>query len=380
MKITNIETLVFVDDLMDNPKFMRNNILVKVDTDEGITGVGEATIRNRELAVKAAVDDHIAPFLIGTSPFDVSKMFDRFFTRDAWRGGAVLLSAVSGIETAMWDIIGKYAGQPVYNLLGGKFKPDVRTYANGWFFECKSSEEYVEAALKTVEAGWDALKWDPPLIFKDLPEYLMVEEAAKNVYAIREAVGRDVDLLIEIHGQLSYAGAMKFAKLLEDADVMFMEEPMPPDDKEGFQKLGLKTAIPIAGGERIFTRFGYKAIINEGVLSVAQPDLTHMGGILETKLTAAMLEAAYIKFAPHNSNGIVATAAAVMVDATGPNFLIQEMGTPVLQQNERILKSGLTWKKGRFILDDSKPGLGVEVDFDTIKKFGYKRSFTELPK
>ena len=375
MKITNIETYLHYSE-------WRNLIIVKVDTDEGITGVGEATLRNHEMAVKSAIDTHVAPYTIGESPYIAGKLFDRFFSRDAWRGGSVFLSAISGIEIALWDIIAKKAGQPIYNMIGGKHHQRIRTYANGWFRGCKSGDDYVKAARSTVARGFTALKWDPLHINPQsgaVGEREMVESALENIYAVRAAVGKDVGLCVELHGALTYDGALIMANNVVDADVMFIEEPMHPDDKEGFRKLSMKAMVPIAAGERVFTRFEYKSFIAEHYHSIAQPDLTHVGGIWETKLIGAMLEGAYIQIAPHNSNGIIATMAAVAADATMPNFLIQETAIEALDLNDILLKEKATWKDGYFELTD-KPGLGIEPDWDAIKSVGYKPAFSEQRK
>jgi len=308
----------------------------------------------------------------------VSKLFDRFFTNNAWRGGAVFLSAISGIEIALWDIVGKKAGQPVYNMLGGKCNRRIRSYGNGWFRGCKTSRDYVEAAKKAVARGFTALKWDPLNVHGgdgSASEREVVEAALQNIYDIRAALGPDIGLGIELHGALTYDGAVIMANGVVDADVMFIEEPMHPDDKEGFRKLSMKAMAPIAAGERIFTRWGYKDFIKDHYHSIAQPDLTHVGGILETKMIGAMLESAYIQIAPHNSNGIIATIAAVMADATMPNFLIQETPFEVLDQNETLLKEGALWKDGYFELTD-KPGLGIEPDWNSIQSVGYKPAFS----
>lgn len=371
MKITSVETYLYYS-------VWRNLILVKVETDEGITGVGEATLRNHEVAIKSAIDEHIAPYIIGETPYIVTKLFDKFFTRDSWRGGVVFLSAISGIEIALWDIIGQKAGQPIYNMIGGKHHQRIRTYANGWFNDCKTSQDFVEAAKKTVARGFTALKWDPLFVAEinaDTRERHVVEAALENIYAVRAAVGKDIGLGIELHGALSYDGALQLANGVVDADVMFIEEPMHPDDKEGFRKLSMKAMVPIAGGERVFTRWGYKSFIAEHYHSIAQPDLTHVGGIWETKLLGGMLESAYLQIAPHNSNGIVATVAAVMADATMPNLLIQEMLVEVLDLNDSILKEGAVWKDGYMELTD-KPGLGIKPDWDAIKAGEYRPVFT----
>ena len=375
MKIATIEVIL-------RYSVWRNLIIVRVDTDEGITGIGECTLRNHEMAVKSAIEEHIAPYIIGEGPYMAGKLFDRFYSRNAWRGGPVMLSAISGIEIALWDIIAKKAGQPIYNMIGGKHHKKIRTYANGWFGGCRTNEDFVKAAKAVVDRGFTAMKWDPLHLnpANDLvSEREMVESALENVYAVRGAVGKDVDLCVELHGGLTYDGALIFANNVIDANVMFIEEPMHPDDKEGFRKLSMKAEVPIAGGERVFTRFGYKSFIAEHYHSIAQPDLTHVGGIWETKLLGAMLEAAYISIAPHNSSGIVATMASVVTDATMPNFLIQETTIEALEQNDSFLKEKAVWKDGFFELTD-KPGLGIEPDWDAIKEIGYKPAFSEQRK
>jgi len=307
------------------------------------------------------------------------RLFDRFYTQNAWRGGPVMLSAIAGIEIALWDIIAKKADQPICNMIGGKHHKRIRTYANGWFNGCKTSADYVRAAKEVVARGFTAMKWDPLNLNpanQSVSEREMVESALENVYAVRDAVGKDIDLCIELHGRLSYDGALIAASNLVDANVMFIEEPMHPDDKEGFRKLSMKSDVPIAGGERVFTRFGYKSFIAEHYHSIAQPDLTHIGGIWETKLLGAMLETAYIHIAPHNSSGIIATMANVAVDATMPNFLIQETMIEALDLNDTILNEKAVWKDGFFELTE-KPGLGIEPDWDAIKAVGYQSAFSK---
>lgn len=369
MKIIDIKTFFYFS-------YWRNLIFVRVDTDEGITGVGEATIRNKELAVRDAVENHIAPHLIGTSPFEVEAMFNKFFTRDAWRNGAVFNSAISGIEMALWDIIGKKLSVPIYNLLGGKVRDKVRLYANGWFRGCRTCEEFAKRAVETVALGFSALKWDP---LKVAPTGCSEREAVKQaigcVEAVRQSVGIEIDLCIELHGNLSYDGAVSFARQVVPYEPLFIEEPMHPDDKSGYRKLAAKSDVAVAAGERAFTRFAYKDIFEAGNLTVIQPDISHMGGIYETKKTSAMAEAYYMKVAPHNSNGPVATMANVMLDATLPNFLIQEFMFENIQLNSELLSGPFRIQDGCILLEE-KPGLGITVNFDAIAKGEYRAHFT----
>ncbi|TCL76986.1 galactonate dehydratase [Hydrogenispora ethanolica] len=369
MKITKIETYLYFSS-------WRNLTLVKVDTDEGISGVGEATCRNKELAIREAIQEHIGPRLIGTSPFDVEALFHNFFTRDPWRNGAVFNSAISGIEIALWDIIGKKLGAPVYHLMGGKMRDRIRLYANDWFKGCRTSEEFAAKAVTTVrDYGFTALKWDPLKVSAATDERERVEAGLDCVAAVRQAVGSEVDLLIELHGMLSYDGALAFVREVEDLKPLLVEEPMHPDNGDGYRKLALRANVPLAAGERSFTRWGYQSIFQAGNLSVIQPDISHMGGIHETKKVASQAETLYLKVAPHNSNGPVASMANVMLDATLPNFLIQEFMFENLELSRTLLSESFHYEDGYILLQD-KPGLGITVNFDELAKGEYKNVFS----
>ncbi len=369
MKITHIETYLFFSS-------WRNLTIVKVDTDEGITGVGEATCRNKELAIREAIQKHIGPRLIGTSPFDVEALFHNYFTRDPWRNGAVFNSALSGLEIAFWDIIGKKLGVPIYNLMGGKMRDKIRLYANDWFKPAKTIDEFVAKAVTTVnDYGFTALKWDPLKASASSGEREMVKDGLDCVAAVRQGVGEKVDLLIELHGLLSYDGALEFVRKVEPMNPLFVEEPMHPDDADGYRKLAMRANVPLAAGERSFTRWGYQPVFKAGNLSVIQPDITHTGGIHEIKKIASQAETLYLKVAPHNSNGPVATMANVVMDATLPNFLIQEFIIDNLELSKTLLSESFHYQDGYIYLQD-KPGLGITVNFDELAKGQYKDVFS----
>ncbi|QQO10735.1 mandelate racemase/muconate lactonizing enzyme family protein [Breznakiella homolactica] len=366
MKITGVKTYMHFS-------VWRNIIFVVVDTDEGISGIGEATIRNKEMAVKETIEHHLAPVLIGMSPFEIEKFFHTTFTRDPWRNGAVFNTAISGIEMAMWDIIGKHLKVPVYNLLGGKMRDTIPLYANTWFMDAKTCDDFARDAKAVVGRGFKAIKWDPLKAAPDnAGERVKVETGLACLKAVREAVGDGIELLIELHGSLSFDGGLAFARGAEQYRPMFLEEPMHPDDFAGYRKLAALSPLPIAAGERSFTRFAYRALLEEGFLSVVQPDLSHCGGILETKKIAAAAETYFMKFAPHNSSGPVVTMASAMVDATAPNFLIQEFSVENFDIKERFFKKSFTVKDGAIVLDDT-PGLGFEPDMDAIRNENYVR-------
>lgn len=366
MKVTDVQCFMHYS-------VWRNIIFVKVTTDEGIIGIGEATIRNKEMAVKAAIEEHLKPMIVGKSPFNIEEFFRISYIRDAWRGGAVFTTAISGIEMALWDIIGQKLQQPVYNLMGGRLYDEILLYANTWFMEAKGVDDFAQAASETVKKGFNGLKWDP---LKAAPEgsseKTMVKYGIECLRAVREAVGDEIALYIELHGLLSYDGALQYAIQSEKYNPEFLEEPMHPDDFTGYRKLSIKSNVPIAAGERYFTRFQHRALNEEGFYSIVQPDLTHCGGILETRKMAANAEIYGMKFAPHNSGGPVGTMASVMVDAMSPNFLVQEFSIENLDLSPRFFNQGLNIKDGSIVLDDSRVGLGLVPNWEEIEKETYR--------
>lgn len=373
MKIAKIETFM---------RFAtwRNVIMVKVTTDDGIEGIGEATLRNKEKAVYAAIENHLKPQMIGRDVYSVNHMIHEYYAKDAWRsgGGVIILTAISGVEAALWDIIGKSVGEPVYNLFGGQQRDRVRCYMNDWFRGFKGNDDFINGAKRVVSLGFTAMKWDPLMVdlsIKDMKK--RVDMALENVFAIREAVGPDVDLLIELHSQLCYDDALRFIRGVEDAKVGFIEEPVYPDDIEGFKKLAVKSKVPIAAGERIFSRYGYRYAAMREELSVAQTDLTHTGGMMETKLIGDLVRRKHMTISPHNSNNIVASVTAAMVDCTMPNFIFQEMTLDAYECNHQFIKQPVEFENGHMILPN-KPGLGIEIDWDEFLSVPYRDYFSDF--
>lgn len=363
MKITDIRIYQF-------QILHRELLFVAVDTDAGITGLGEATLREKTEAVAACIR-RAGEQLRGVSPFDIEYMFHRLFTTDRWRGGVIMNTAISALEMAMWDIIGQHAGLPVYCLLGGKMRDTVPIYGNAWAMH-DTQEQIVQSARDMVRSGYRALKWNP-LTEPDADENVkkMLLKAEERVAEVREAVGKEIELFIECHGILDYDAALRLVQLLEPYDIGFIEEPLPPDDHDGYRKLALRSNIPIAGGERIFTRWGYKRWLTEHSLSIVQLDLTHAGGMLESKKIAAMAEAYGVKVAPHNSSGPIATAASVQLDVTLPNFFMQECMRWLPEANHRLFRQGLQFEQGK-IRPGDRPGLGLEPDWNMWETEGVK--------
>ncbi len=373
MKITDIKVYMHYS-------VWRNIVFVKVETDEGISGLGEASLRSKEQPVKAAILEHMKPLVVGRDPFDIEAFINSSFIRDAWRNGVVFNTAIAAVEIAMWDIIGQKLGIPVFKMLGGRLYDKVPAYANTWFMECQSLDDYQKAARHVVDdLGFRAMKWDPfKLVPKDgyVSERKRVDLGIDNLKAVREAVGPDVELFLELHGSLSYDGALRYATKCAEFDPGFIEEPMHPDNFAGYRKLAVHSPVPIAAGERYFTRFQHRALNEEGFYSIVQPDVTHCLGILELTKMAAAADTYGLRFAPHNSGGPVGTMATLMVDASAPNFFYQEFSIENFDLMKRFFKNELPYKDGFLYLED-RPGLGLEPNWDEIEKeeYQYRQSY-----
>ena len=363
MKVTDVKT--FVVDC-----FRTNWVFVKVYTDEGIDGVGEATLEYKEKALLGAVE-HIKEYLVGQDPRDIEKHWHAIYRDAYWRGGAVLMSALSAVETALWDILGKSLGVPVYRLLGGKVNEKVRIYVNGWFAGAKEPEEFGEKAKIAVQRGVTAMKWDP--FGKNYLEISNAElnKALRCVAAVREAVGDQVDLLIEGHGRFNIPTGIKIAKELEQFKPMFFEEPVPPDNLDALKAVRDKSPVAISAGERLYTRWDYNRMFDLGAADYIQPDISHAGGISELRKIAATAESRYIGFAPHNPSGPVANAATLQLAALCPNFSILEIMYSDVDYRLDVTNENLEYKDGYITIPD-KPGLGIEINEEACLAHPYQ--------
>lgn len=363
MKVTDIK--VFTVDC-----FRTNWVFVKVYTDDGIDGVGEATLEYKEKALIGAVE-HIKEYLVGKNPLDIEKHWHCIYRDAYWRGGAVLMSALSAVETALWDILGKKLNVPVYRLLGGKVNDRVRIYVNGWFAGAKTPKEFGEKAKEAAARGVTAMKWDPfgksymDISNKDL------NTALECISEVRSAVGDETDLLIEGHGRFNIAAGIKIAKELEQFKPMFFEEPVPPDNLDALKAVRDKSPVAIAAGERLYTRWDYKRMFDLMAADFIQPDISHAGGIMELKKIAAEAECRYIPFAPHNPSGPVANAATLQLAATCPNFSVLEIMYSDVEWRSDIVNEQLEYKDGYMKIPD-KPGLGIEINEEECAKHPYK--------
>ena len=362
MKITDIKT--FVVDC-----FRTNWVFVKVYTDEGICGVGEGTLEYKEKALCGAIE-HIKNYLTGKDPRTIEKHYHDIYRDAYWRGGAVLMSALSAVECALWDILGKSLGVPVYQLLGGRVNEDCRIYVNGWFSGAKTPDEFAEKAKAAVKRGVTAMKWDPfgksymQISNKDL------DIALECVAKVREAVGNSVDLLIEGHGRFDVPTGIKIAKELECFKPMWFEEPVPPDNLDALKAVRDKSPVAISAGERLYTRFDYNKLFALRAADYIQPDVSHAGGIAELKKIAAAAEANYIPFAPHNPSGPIANAATLQLAACCPGFSILEIMYSDVDYRKKVTNENLVYENGRIKIGD-KPGLGIELNEEECLKHPY---------
>lgn len=347
MKITHLET-IFV-----KPRWL----FLKIHTDEGIVGLGEPIVEGRAQTTAAAVHE-IGRYLIGQDPRRIEHHWQAIYRGQFYRGGPVLCSALSGIEQALWDITGKWLGQPVYNLLGGPTRDKIRMY--GWI-RGNTFGEYIESAKVSAEAGFTALKVGIEGPLNIIDTMAAVEANVQRFADLRTAVGKNIDIAIDFHGRVSPAMAVRLAKELEPYYPLFIEEPVLPENIDTMVTVARSTSIPIATGERLFTKWGFREVLEKQAAVILQPDISHAGGILECKKIAAMAECYYAGIAPHCPLGPIALAACLQLDASIPNFLAQEQVTT----GEGYLKTPFQIVDG-YITLPTGPGLGIELDDEAI--------------
>jgi len=371
MKITAVEPVVLGARL-------RNLIFLKVKTDEGLVGIGECTLPNREEGILGYLQGAVRRHVIGSDPFNIEDLWLRMYRNEFWRGGVIATTVMSGIEIACWDIIGKALGQPVWRILGGRCHEKIKAYANAWYTVERQPEEFARRVKVVLEKGYKALKVDP---FG--PGALELSRAEKVrsvelVAAIREAVGPEVEIFVEMHGRFSAATAIELARMLEPYRPGWIEEPCPPEDIPSLKKVAEHVTIPVATGERYFTRYGFREVLESGAPDIIQADVTHAGGILEMKKIAAMADVRSMLMAPHNSNGPVCTAASVHFDFCTTNVKVQECFDDFSETWVVEAVPGTPRPRDGFFYPPEKPGLGVELNEDLIKEHPYKEGFFNL--
>ncbi len=371
MKITDVITLVMGTS-------WRNLTFVKVETDEGLTGISEVRMNNRTDALVAYIDGAKRRHVIGSDPFNTEDLYQRMFRDDYGRAGEIVATGISVIEIACWDIIGKALNQPVYRLLGGTCRDKIKAYANGWYRVERTPEEFHTAAKKVIEKGYKALKFDP---FGAGYYELSYEEKLKSVSlveSVRDAVGPDVEILVEMHGRFSPYTAIEIAAELEQYKPSWVEEPVPPDNIAALAKAADSINLPVATGERLHNKYEYRELINLQAADILQPDITQTGGFLETKKIAAMGDMCYMTVAPHNVGGPVSTATALHFAACTTNFKIQEHFNDFSEAWVKEAATGCPEVIDGYFSLPSGPGLGMELNEDLIAQHPYREGSFNL--
>jgi galactonate dehydratase len=372
MKITKIKTFLV------HPGVGKNWLFVKIETDDGIYGWGEAyTQSDRDTAIEAHIKK-LTRYLLGWNPFEI-KRFTHMAYED-WatkRGGLDFFCAVSGIEHALWDIVGKQLDQPVYNLLGGPCRDRIRVYANGWSGHATTLDELGDRAQDVVKKGFTALKFDP---FRG-PWRLYISradelQAAQRVQVVREAVGPHVDILVEVHRRLAPMHAIRVAHMLEAYQPFWYEEPVPRENLDALREVRQSINIPVVTGECIYTKAGFRKVFEKGAADIINPDVCNTGGILELKEIAAMAEPYYVAVSPHNYNSTtIGLAASLQAAAVMTNFLILEYFLSFESMGRQIAVDPFRVEEG-YIRLPTTPGLGLELDEEALARNTYK----EFPK
>lgn len=344
MKIVRLETFHV------RPRWL----LLRVQTDTGLHGWGEATLEGASLTVETMVCE-MGRWLIGQDPRRIEHIWQHLYRGGFYRGGPVHCSALSGIDMALWDILGKSLGVPIHQLLGGRVRDRIRMYA---WTDAGTADDYVNSVRDVREnRGLTAFKYNATGAMRPLSTPAALQAAVERLGALRTAAGPNVDIGADFHGRLTFANAKRLVRLLEPHQPMFIEEPILPGDTEGLREIAASTVIPIAAGERLFTRWQFQDLIARRAVRIVQPDLAHAGGISEGRRIAAMAESSDILIAPHCPLGPVALAASLQLDATCPNFVIQEHVT----LGESLLATPFALEAGYLPVPD-RPGLGIEVD------------------
>jgi len=355
----------------------RNLLFVQVETDEGLVGVGEAYSCGPDDATERVIHD-FEEWLVGRDPQEVERLWQLMYNGSRFPGGSILNSAISGIEHALWDIKGKALGVPVYQLLGGKCRDQVRVYQSP---HGATPEALAEHAVALIEKhGYTALKLGPqPPDSQLMPWGRVLREAAARFDAVRRAVGDDVDVGLDPHAKIfEPARAIQLIEAVKPYRPFFVEEPLRPENVDALAAMKAHVDVPIATGEMLYTKFQFRDLLVRGAADIIQPDICCSGGLLEQKKIAAMAEAFYVTMAPHNPMGPVATAVNVQLAACTPNFLILEYIPDDVPARRDLVKEPLMVRNG-YIEVPTKPGLGIELNEDVFPKYPFRRWHRAFP-
>jgi galactonate dehydratase len=365
----------------------RHPVVVQVLTDEGVSGVGDAAVAYGAGATAAAgmIKDLAEKFLLGQDPFRIEALWSEMYDHSFWAkgGGPIVFAGISAIEQALWDIKGKKLGVPVYEMLGGKFRDQARVYANGWSFRCATPVQFAREAERVVKDGYTALKFYPLAVpdpktpdghlrhvsLRTIDRHAE-KLAVERVKAVRNAVGPDIDIMLDMSAELTTDAIIRVGRQMEEFDIFFFEEPVDPFDVGALKKVSEQVNLPIAVGERLYTRYGFRRVMECHAADILQPDIGNTGGIMETKKIAAMAEVYGMRIQPHTCASPVATAAALQLDACIPNFVIQELYPYRIPEHFEIVDHAPERQvQNSYLPIPDQPGLGVELVAENVEPF-----------
>jgi len=345
-------------------------LFLRLETDDGTVGWGEPVVEGRAKTVRSAVEELMDSHLLGEDPADIEDHWQTMYRGGFYRGGPILMSAIAGIDQALWDIKGKHFGAPVHQLLGGAARDRIRVYQ--WIGGDRPTE-VAEEARRKVENGFSALKMNATAEMERIDNPASVEDAVDRLRKVRNAVGPEVDVGVDFHGRVTRPMAKRLAKALEPYEPMFLEEPVLPEHNDALPDIAAHTTIPIATGERMFSRWDFKEIFENGGVDLIQPDLSHAGGITEVKKIASMAEAYDVGMAPHCPLGPIALASCIQVDACSPNALIQEQSLNIhYNETSDVLDyladpSVFEYEEG-YVQVPKSPGLGIDINESYVRE------------
>ncbi len=352
-----------------------NWLFVRISTDTGDYGWGEASTQYKDAGVAAEIKD-FAKYLKGKDPFQIENIWTSLYRRVTWTGGPVTMSAISGIDLALCDLKAKALGIPVYELLGGKVRDDIKAYANGWFDPtededdgggAKTVDDFARRSAELVEDGWRAMKFYPfkgPQVID--PERL--HEGIELVRAVRQSIGDSIELACDVRGRLDTWSARRAAWALEEFNIAWLEEPILWDNVDALKALSDVVRVPLSTGEQLYGRWDFRPLLEANAVGIIQPDICHAGGITELRKIAAVAEMYYVSIAPHNSNGPLSTVASLHLDLATPNAFMQEIFVSFLGAYEAVLTNMIPISDGRATVPEG-PGWGTEIDIDALSDF-----------
>ena len=370
MKISGIKTNIF-SSMHRNAK--RNWLLVRIQTDEGLEGIGEASMLSFDPIVAALLNEWADNYLIGKDPMSTQVHWTRLYQDNLDKGGRLFSTALSGIDIALWALKGKILGLPIYQLLGGPYQHKLRVYANGWYTNPASPSQIAEEAEAVVSMGYNAMKFAP--FGRSSYTTISREEAqlaVDRVAAVREAVGPTVDILIEVHAKFNVYTAVDLARRMEEFSPFWYEEPVSQENLSEMKQVKDRIGIPVATGERLYLKFPFFELVKNQAADILQPDICNAGGITELQKIGALSEAQHVMMAPHNTNSAVGTEASLHLDAAMPNFLIQEYHAEFYEPHYFEVVNGLPRQENGYVDLPSGPGLGITLNEDILNMHPYQ--------